>query len=50
MAGPLGPVLANIFMIELENTIITYLENKTKIWKRYVEDNFFCKSRLNKSH
>ena len=50
MGCPLGPVLAIIFMIELENTIIPYLENRTKIWKRYVEDNFFHKSGLNKSH
>ena len=31
-------VLANISMVELKNTIMTRLENKIKMWKRYVDD------------
>ena len=35
---PLGPVLANIFMVELERTIIPSFSDKIKLWKRYVDD------------
>ena len=33
MGSPLGPVLANIFMVELETSVITILSNKVKLWK-----------------
>ena len=38
MGSPLGPVLANIFMVELERSVITTLMNKMKCWTRYVND------------
>ena len=38
MGSPLGPALANIFMIELERTIIPSLSDKIELWKRYVDD------------
>ena len=41
MGSPLGLVLANTFKVELENTVIPPLENKIKMWKRYV-DNTIC--------
>ena len=37
MDSRLGPVLANIFMVELERTIIPSLSDKIKFWKRYVD-------------
>ena len=40
MASPLGPLFANIFMTELENTIIPTLGNKVLHWKRFVDDTF----------
>ena len=41
MISPLGPVLAGIFMIELETSIIPNLGRPLLKWKRYV-DNTFC--------
>ena len=38
MGSPLGPVLANIFMVELENNLIPQLGDKVTFWKRYVDD------------
>ena len=38
MGSPLGPVLANIFMVELKRNIIPTLSNDILIWKRYVDD------------
>ena len=48
MSSLLEPVLANIFMVELEHTIIPTLENKTKMWKIYVDNTYhlFCKNGL----
>ena len=40
MGSPLGPLFANIFMSELENSIIPTLGNKVLHWKRYVDDTF----------
>ena len=40
MGSPLRPLFANIFMSELENTIIPTLGNKVLHWKRYVDDTF----------
>ena len=45
MGSPLGPVLANIFMIELETSVIPNLSNKVKLWKRFVGDTY-CLARL----
>lgn len=41
MGSPLGPILANFFKVEVENTVIQRLENKVKILKRYVDDTIF---------
>ena len=38
MGFPLGPVLANIFIVELEKTIMPTFSDKIKLWKRYVDD------------
>ena len=40
MGSPLGPVLANIFMVDLEETIAPQLETSMPTWKRYVDDTF----------
>ena len=38
MGSPLGPVIANIFMSHLEESIVPTLSQKIKFWKRYVDD------------
>ena len=38
MGSPPGPVLANIFMVELERNIIPTLSSDILLWKRYVDD------------
>ena len=38
MGSPLGPVLANIFMVELKQNIIPTLFKDISLWKRYVDD------------
>ncbi|KAK3728213.1 hypothetical protein QZH41_002733, partial [Actinostola sp. cb2023] len=40
MGSPLGPVLANIFMVELERTVVPILSPKITGWKRYVDDTY----------
>ena len=40
MGSPLGALFANIYMCELENTIIPQLESSMKNWTRYVDDTF----------
>ena len=40
MGSPLGPVLANIFMVELEKTLVPQLQDKVSLWYRYVDDTF----------
>ena len=40
MGSPLVLVLANIFMVELETSIIPKLSNKVKLWKRFVDDTY----------
>ena len=40
MGSPLGPLLANVFMCELESTIIPKLADEIFIWRRYVDDTF----------
>ena len=37
MGYPLGPVLAAIFMVHLEKTLMPELEKFMKPWKRYVD-------------
>ena len=41
MESPLGPVLADIFMSNLENKLNRFSKNKSQLWLRYV-DNIFC--------
>ena len=38
MGSPLGPVWANIFMVELEQNIIPILSKDMSLRKRYVDD------------
>ena len=38
MGSPLGPVLADIFMVELEQIIIPTISKDISLWKRYVDD------------
>ena len=38
MGSPLSLVLANIFMVELEQNIIPKLSKDISLWKRYVDD------------
>ena len=46
MSSPLGPVLADIFMIELENSLLPNLTKYITFCKRYVDYTiFFCKNR-----
>ena len=40
MGSPLGPVLANIFMVYLEEKTIPELATKMSSWCRYVDDTF----------
>ena len=40
MGSPLGPVLANIFMVELESSLIPTLRDSISLWRRYVDDTF----------
>ena len=40
MGSPLGSLIANIFMCELETTVIPKMMNKIKFWTRYVDDTF----------
>ena len=38
MGSPLGPIIAGIFMVELENTLVPSLSEHLLFWKRYVDD------------
>ena len=38
MGSPIGPVLSDIFMIELETSLLPELTDYTQFWKRYVDD------------
>ena len=40
MGSPLGPVIANIFMSELENDLVPQLGEQMSLWLRYVDDTF----------
>ena len=40
MGSPLGPVLANVFMVHLEETIAPTLQDAMPEWRRYVDDTF----------
>ena len=38
MGSPPGPVLSDIFMIELETSLLPQLNDYIQFWKRYVDD------------
>ena len=38
MGNPLGPVIANIFMVEMENNKVPMMSNLLTMWYRYVDD------------
>ena len=40
MDSPLGPVIANIFMVHLEQDLVPKLTNELASWDRYVDDTF----------
>ena len=40
MGSPLGPILAGIFVTELENILVPELKQCIKNWRRYVDDTF----------
>ena len=40
MGSPLGLILANVFTVELENTLVPRLHQHVKKWRRYVDDAF----------
>ena len=40
MGSPLGSLIANIFMCELENNLVPTMNNELKEWTRYVDDTF----------
>ena len=40
MGSPLGPIIANIFMVQLEESIVPNLEEDMPLWLRYVDDTF----------
>ena len=37
---PLGPILVIVFMMELENTLVTRFHQHAKKWRRYADDAF----------
>ena len=41
MGSPLGLVLVDIFMIELENSLLPKLTKYTTFWKQYVDDTIY---------
>ena len=40
MGSPPGPILAPVFMVELENKLILRLHQHIKIGRRYIDDTF----------
>ena len=40
MGSPLGPLLANIFMISLEEKVLPKVSSYLCYWKRYVDDTY----------
>ena len=40
MASPLSPILAGIFIVELENTLLPNLKQHVKNWRHYADDTF----------
>ena len=42
MSSPLGPVLAGVFMVELERTKLPTLREHMSPWKSYGDDTISC--------
>ena len=40
IGSPLCPIIANIFMIELESVLVPQLKDHVKKWRRFVDDTF----------
>ena len=40
MGSPLGAILANVFMVELESTLVPRLHQHVKKWRLYVDETF----------
>ena len=40
MELPLRPVIANIFKVELETSLVPKLEDQVKKWRRFLDDAF----------
>ena len=40
MGSPLGPVIANVFMVELERRLMPSMGDNVALWFRYVDDTF----------
>ena len=40
MGSPVGPVLANKFMVELESVSVSKLNDYVKKWRHFVDDTF----------
>ena len=40
MGSPLGPVIANKFMVELKSVSVPKLNDHVKKWRRFVDDTF----------
>ena len=40
MGSPLGSVIANIFMVDLEINLVPMLEDHVQKWRRFVDDTF----------
>ena len=40
MDSPLGPIIANLFMVELESVLVPKLKDHVKEWRRLVDDTF----------
>ena len=38
VGSPLGPVLAGIFMVHLERSLVPVLKDQLSFWKQYVDD------------
>ena len=40
MGSPLGPIIANIFMVELESVLVPKLKDHVKKWRHFVDETF----------
>ncbi|CAF2140345.1 unnamed protein product [Rotaria magnacalcarata] len=49
MGNALAPILANLFMVKMEEKLNRFTKNKPKIWLRYVDD-VFCLFDIEEKH